>query len=89
MRIRDIAEQQRIPKKYLEAVLLELKKARLVQSIRGMRGGYQLRRAPADIRLSDIIPVRSAALLDIVRDARLRQLSERNAHYKAVYTVLL
>ena len=43
----EIAEQQRIPRKFLEQILLDLKRAGIVQSRRGKLGGYALHR-PAD-----------------------------------------
>lgn len=53
--IQTIAKQERIPKKFLEQVLLALKNAGLVQSNRGKAGGYTLRVAPAGITLGDVI----------------------------------
>src|ERR1700732_1372156 len=55
IRIRDIAYEENLPEKFLELILLELKNARIVESVRGAKGGYQLRRDPADIHLSEII----------------------------------
>jgi Rrf2 family protein len=53
--IQEIANQENIPKKFLEQVLLALKKAGIVQSNRGKAGGYSLRRAPAGVTLADIV----------------------------------
>lgn len=53
--IQTIARQERIPRKFLEQVLLALKKAGVVQSSRGKGGGYTLRAAPAQVTLGDII----------------------------------
>jgi Rrf2 family protein len=53
--VRDIAERTGLPQPYLEQILLALKGAGLVRSKRGVGGGYVLARAPADIRLSEII----------------------------------
>ena len=53
--VRDIAERTGLPQPYLEQILLALKGAGLVRSKRGVGGGYILAKAPADIRLSDII----------------------------------
>jgi Rrf2 family protein len=50
-----IAEAQRIPLKFLENILLELKHAGLVQSQRGAEGGYWLARSPAQISLAEVI----------------------------------
>ena len=55
IKIRDIAAESDLPEKFLELILLELKNARIVDSVRGARGGYQLRRDPSEIPLSDII----------------------------------
>jgi len=53
----DIAAQEKIPKKFLEAILLELKRRGLVESRKGKGGGYFLRREPADITFGEVIRV--------------------------------
>jgi Rrf2 family protein len=53
--VRDIAQEENLPAKFLELILLQLKHARLLDSVRGNKGGYKLRRDPADIRLSEVI----------------------------------
>ena len=53
--VRDIAERTGLPQPYLEQILLALKGAGLVRSKRGVGGGYVLAKAPADIKLSEII----------------------------------
>ena len=53
--VRDIAERTGLPQPYLEQILLALKGAGLVRSKRGVGGGYILNRAPAEIRLSEIV----------------------------------
>ena len=54
-RLSDIAERQSIPLPYLEQIFSKLKKAGLVQAIRGPQGGYRLSRSMNDITLEDII----------------------------------
>ena len=51
----DIAERQGISSSYLEQLFGKLKKAELLQSVRGPGGGYQLNRDAAAISVSDII----------------------------------
>ena len=51
----ELAVRQRLPKKFLEAILLELKRHGLVQSKKGRSGGYVLSRRPGDITLSEVI----------------------------------
>src|SRR4051812_41009839 len=55
VRIQVISEQQKIPKRFLEQILNDLKSAGMVQSKRGVSGGYQLARAPEEISLASII----------------------------------
>jgi Rrf2 family protein len=50
-----IAETQRVPPKYLELIMLDLKKAGLVKSARGPKGGYQLSRQPELISFGEIV----------------------------------
>ena len=55
VRISEIAERERIPKKFLEQILLDLKRAGLVHSKRGVGGGYFLVREPSDISFAEIV----------------------------------
>lgn len=53
--VRRIAEEERIPQKYLEVVMGELRDAGLVHSTKGKSGGYRLVRDPSTVRLSTVI----------------------------------
>jgi Rrf2 family protein len=53
--IPEIAEGARAPRKFLEAILVELKQAGFVESRRGRFGGYALARAPGQIVFADVI----------------------------------
>ncbi len=57
-----IAQVEGIPRKFLEAILLELKNHGVLASRRGKAGGYVLRLSPADINLGDVIRVLSGPL---------------------------
>lgn len=50
-----IATRQYLPIPYLEKLLIELRRAGLVKSIRGVHGGYKLAKKPTQISLSDIL----------------------------------
>lgn len=50
----DIAKSENIPKKFLELILLELKRAGYVGSQIGYGGGYYLKKSPKDITVADI-----------------------------------
>lgn len=51
----EIAEQENIPKKFLETILRELRNFQFVQSKRGKAGGYKLLKEPKDINLADLM----------------------------------
>jgi len=53
--IEEIANKAVLPKKFLEAILLELKKTGIVSSKKGKGGGYYLIKNPAEVNLADII----------------------------------
>ncbi len=53
----ELAETQRLPRKFLEAILLDLKRHGLVDSKKGRGGGYALSRKPGDITVGQIIRV--------------------------------
>jgi len=89
IRIRDIAYEEVLPEKFLELILLELKNARLVESVRGAKGGYQLRRSPADIHLSEIIRLIDGPLAPFGDAEQLRSLIDRDAEHRALYQVFL
>ena len=55
VRIQTISDQQNIPKRFLEQILNDLKSAGVVQSKRGVSGGYRLARPPEEITLAVVI----------------------------------
>jgi Rrf2 family protein len=89
IRIRDIAYEESLPEKFLELILLELKNARMVESVRGAKGGYQLRREPGDIRLSEIIRLIDGPLAPFGDAEQLRALIDRDLPHRALYQTFL
>ena len=55
VRIKTIASQQNIPQRFLEQILNDLKSAGILESRRGVQGGYRLSRAPREIPLAEVI----------------------------------
>ncbi|MBR0459087.1 MAG: Rrf2 family transcriptional regulator [Victivallales bacterium] len=53
--VRDIAQSQQISEKYISRLIIALRRARLVRSVRGVKGGFFLARAPKEITLLDIL----------------------------------
>lgn len=52
--VRQISEDQNIPLKFLEAILVDLKNARILNSRKGKHGGYSLNKSPDEINLAEI-----------------------------------
>jgi Rrf2 family cysteine metabolism transcriptional repressor len=55
VRIQTISDQQNIPKRFLEQILNDLKSGGVVQSRRGVAGGYRLSRRPEEISLAVVV----------------------------------
>ena len=89
IRIRDVAYEEDLPEKFLELILLEMKNARIVESVRGAKGGYQLRRPPSEIRLGEIIRLIDGPLAPFGDAEQLRSLIDRDAEHRALYQVFL
>ncbi|EDX85965.1 rrf2 family protein (putative transcriptional regulator) [Synechococcus sp. PCC 7335] len=53
--VRQIAERQQLPAPYLEKLLIELRRSRLINSVRGAQGGYQLAKPSSQISLGQIL----------------------------------
>jgi len=89
IKIRDIAYEEVLPEKFLELILLELKNARMVESVRGAKGGYQLRRKPGELPLSEIIRLIDGPLAPFGDAEQLRELIDRDPDHRTLYQVFL
>lgn len=71
-----IAERRQVPEKYLVHILLQLKRAGLVQSVRGAQGGYRLARPAEEISLLEIVEAIDGPVMDPlpVEDAQTEEL---------------
>jgi Rrf2 family cysteine metabolism transcriptional repressor len=70
--VEQIATQRHVPEKFLVHILIQLKRAGIVRSVRGAKGGYHLARAPEEISLLDIVRAIDGPVLTPlpVKDAR-------------------
>jgi Rrf2 family protein len=65
LHIRDISKSQDIPQRFLEQILLQLKRAGYVRSRKGPNGGYHLSKPPDDINVAEVIRVMDGPLAPI------------------------
>ncbi len=63
--LRDIAENQQISEKYLEAIIKILVRARLVRGLRGKGGGYKLTREPKEYYIGEILELTEGNLAPV------------------------
>jgi len=55
LQVGEIAQRQSIPDRYLEQMLTALRRSHILRSLRGPKGGYQLARPPAQVKLMEIV----------------------------------
>jgi len=60
-----IADQQHLPRKFLEAILSDLRRARLVESLRGADGGYRLAKPATKIYVADVMRAVDGPLAEV------------------------
>jgi Rrf2 family protein len=89
MKIHDIAQEEGLPEKFLEAILRDLKTARVVTSTRGAKGGYQLRRPPDQIFLSEVLRRIDGPLSPFEDAESVRQRIKKDPQHRALFRVIL
>lgn len=89
VQIHEISEREKIPEKFLEQILLELKKAGLLQSKRGAGGGYSLIKPPAEITLAQVIRIIDGALAPLGCVSKWAHISCPEEKNCGLYSVML
>ena len=89
VKIHDIARKEQLPEKFLEAILRDLKRARVVNSVRGAGGGYLLKRPPEQIFLGDVIRSIDGPLAPFEDAESLRNRVKTDSRHRALFRVLL
>jgi Rrf2 family protein len=64
-----MADREDLPGDYVEQILLKLRRAGLVASVRGAKGGYHLARDPATITVKDVIEAAESRTFQVFCDA--------------------
>ncbi len=62
---RDVAAREKLPGDYVEQILLRMRRAGIVNSTRGARGGYSLARTPEEITVRDVIKASELTTFDL------------------------
>jgi Rrf2 family protein len=80
-----ISAEKDIPEKFLETILQELTRARLLVSNRGAKGGFRLNRAPSDISLRDIIELMEGTIAPFQNSKQLQKLASAGQDDRRLY----
>ncbi|MCF7942462.1 MAG: Rrf2 family transcriptional regulator [Spirochaetia bacterium] len=62
---KEIVEAQQVPDSYIENILITLKTAGLIQTIRGAHGGYRLAKAPSEITILEVVEALEGSIMPI------------------------
>ena len=89
VKIHAIAEEEAIPEKFLEGILVTLKNARLVTSERGREGGYRLRRPPSEIAIGDIVRIMDGPLAPLGDAGELAHRRKTEPRHAGLFDLLL
>src|SRR2546426_4197538 len=89
VKIHEIAEEEAIPEKFLEGILVTLKNARLVTSQRGREGGYRLRRPPEEILLGEVVRIMDGPLAPFGDAVELAHRVRTEPRHAGLFDVLL
>ena len=74
----EVAEQEQVPRKFLEAIFVQLRDHGIIESRRGAQGGHRLLRDPAEVSVADVIRVLEGplALTPSASRTRFRQCAD-------------
>jgi Rrf2 family protein len=89
VKIHEIAEDEAIPEKFLEGILVTLKNARLVSSERGREGGYRLRRPPAEIQIGEVVRIMDGPLAPLGDVVELAHRVRTEPRHQGLFEVFL
>ena len=76
--IRDISQAQQISEKYISRLVIDLRRAGLIRSVRGVNGGFHLAKKPEDITLLEVIEVMEGPV-SVVECVNTTQKCNRNS----------
>lgn len=87
--LREISEQEDLPVKFLEQIMMVLKRNDLVQSVKGKHGGYSLSRPPEEITLGEVIRVIDGPLAPWGTARKIEKRILKEERHPGLYSLLL
>ena len=89
VKIHEIADEEEIPVKFLEGILVTLKNARLLSSERGREGGYRLRRPPSEIMIGEVVRIMDGPLAPLGDAVELAHRVRTEPRHPGLFDVFL
>lgn len=87
--LREISVNERMPVKFLEQIMMVLKRNRLVESVKGKHGGYSLSRAPEEITVGEVIRAVDGPLAPMTTAEEIERRIQKDDHHPGLYSILL
>lgn len=89
LNLREISTQEKLPVKFLEQIMMVLKRSNLVESVKGKLGGYSLSRPPEAITLGEVIRTVEGPLAPIANARAIERRIQRDDRHPGLYSILL
>ena len=87
--LRQISAQERLPVKFLEQIMMVLKRSGFVESVKGKHGGYSLSRSPAEITVGEVIRAVDGPLAPMATAAEIAKRIQKEDRNSGLYSILL
>ena len=87
--LREISVQEGLPVKFLEQIMMVLRRSGFVESVKGKHGGYSLSRPPKDITAGEVIRAVDGPLAPVTTAEEIRRLIQRGGRNAGLYSLLL
>ena len=87
--LRAISSQEKLPVKFLEQIMMTLKRNNLVESVKGKHGGYSLARPPQEIMVGAVIRAVDGPLAPLANAREIEKRIQRDESHPGLYSILL
>jgi Rrf2 family protein len=87
--LREISIQEKLPVKFLEQIMMILKRSNFVESVKGKHGGYSLSRPPEEITVGEIIRAIDGPLAPVANAAEIEKRIHREDRHAGLYSTFL
>lgn len=87
--LREISIHEKLPVKFLEQIMMVLRRNNFVQSTKGKHGGYALARPPQEITLGEVIRAVDGPLAPLASAKEIERKIQQEGHHPGLYSILL